>query len=533
MDVDTGLLLQMHRKKKYGEVMIAKKVLNLKLRPKQEEIIREFFAKGKEGKPKYEEFLLVCGKKGGKTFLTATINLIIIYKLIIGEDFFKRFNIIPQDVYLLNTCAGKEQSIKVYLNQVKGVLSLSPFLQQFLDRNPTVDEVKFKIPKYDNNLILKAQSSRSTSSLGYLCFSVTFDELAWFQDNSARNCSKEVYAALFPNIKPFRGWGYSFILTSPSDTGSWFCSHYEFAKNSDKKLVIEYSTWEMNPGISRESLDEEFKRDFDKATMDYGGKFIEAIGGAFHPEVIDKAIKLDIRDISIKDKRERVIALDPALKKDAYSLAMGYADDYKLCVDYVTLWQGRRDNPVKISEVEDHIRYLCKTYSITRIVLDQRYSASTIQRLGDEGLPIFETFFNMSYKQLIYQNLKEKLNMGEVFLPHHERVKAEFLALRRKGMGSNIRYEAPTSGPVQTDDMCDAVANCCYQLSQLRIEGSGTGDFALDGEEVLVDEESIKAKLKELSPEAKKRKEEEFKKQRKFEEAEAKKIQDAGGFQIG
>ncbi|KKL04923.1 hypothetical protein LCGC14_2611200 [marine sediment metagenome] len=154
MDVDTGLLLQMHRKKKYGEVMIAKKVLNLKLRPKQEEIIREFFAKGKEGKPKYEEFLLVCGKKGGKTFLTATINLIIIYKLIIGEDFFKRFNIIPQDVYLLNTCAGKEQSIKVYLNQVKGVLSLSPFLQQFLDRNPTVDEVKFKIPKYDNNLIL-------------------------------------------------------------------------------------------------------------------------------------------------------------------------------------------------------------------------------------------------------------------------------------------------------------------------------------------------------------------------------------------
>jgi hypothetical protein len=522
--------LKLHRKMNYGELDIAEKVLNLKLRPKQKEIIKNFFTKDEKGKPKYEEYMLVCGKKGGKTFLTACMNLILVYKLLLIEDFFKKWEIIPQDIYLLNTCAGKDQSVKVYLNQVKGMMMLSPFLKEF-KINEMTDELHFRIPGYKNKIILKAQSSRSTSSLGYLCFSVTFDELAWFEDNTNKNSSKEVYGALFPNIKPFRGWGYSFILSSPSDTSSWFYSHYEFAKNSAKKMVIQHPTWVMNPGISRESLDEEFKRDYDKACMDYAAEFIENVGGAFTVDAIEKALQLDVRDVGVPDKRPRIISLDPGLKHDAYALAMGYGDEnYKVRIDYVRYWFGTRSNPVKIREVEDFIRYLCKKYIVTKIVLDQRYSASTIQTLDAEGLPIFETFFDGGYKQKMYQTFKEKLNMGEVLLPRDEKVKNELVALKRKGTGASIRYEAPTSGPVKTDDVADAVANCVYQLSLLNSESEGTDDFAIDGLEVKYDDDEDK--LKKMSDDEK---EKYFKAKKEREEAERKeemRIEAEGGFII-
>ena len=531
--MDENYFLQQHRKHNYNEVEIAEKVLNLKLRPKQKEIVEKFFIKDKDGKPKYQEYMLVCGKKGGKTFLTAAINLILVYKLLLVEKFFDnpKWEIVPQDIYLLNTCAGKDQSISVYLNQVKGMITLSPFLQHFQGKVNT-DEVQFKIPEYDKfKLILKAQSSRSTSSLGYCCFSVTFDELAWFQDSNNKNSAGASYAALYPNILPFNGWGYSLILSSPSDTGSWFYGHYDFAKSSPKRMVIQYPTWVMNPNITRESLDEEFKRDYDKSMMDYGAVFIEAIGGAFTPESIEKALVLDLRDISVKDKKQRVLALDPGLKHDAYALAFGYIDiNFKVHIDYVRYWFGTRNNPVRIKEVEDFIEYLWGKYIISKIVLDQRYSASTIQRLGDKGLPIFETFFDGGYKQKMYQVFKEKLNMGEVFLPRDERTKNELVALKRKGSGANIRYEAPTTGPVKHDDMADAIANCIYQLSLLREESEGTDDFALDGNDVTFEDEKI---TNEMTPQEKERIIKSKKEKEEREKEEIEKIENEGGFTVG
>ena len=513
---DEKLLLDIHRNKKYDEMEIVDKVLHLTLRPMQRKIVREFFEVDKKtGKPLFEEYMLVCGKKGGKTFLTVCMNLILVYKLLLIPNIFKKFELIPQDVYLLNTCAGKTQSMDVYLNQVKGMLTLSPFLNRFV-KAINRDEVIFRIPNHDTSIILKAQSSRSTSSLGYLTYSVTFDELAWFQDSANRITSKEVYSALFPNIKPFNGFGYSFILSSPSTTNSWFYSHYEFALKSKTKMVIKKATWEMNPNITRESLEEEFQRDPDKAAMDYGAEFVENIGGAFTVEAVERALVLDNRDITVSDKRMRMIALDPGLKHDAYALAMGYIDNnFKVYIDYVRYWVGTRNNPVQIREVEDFLEYLNSKYILNKIVLDQRYSASTIQRFGAKGYPIFETYFDGGYKQKMYQVFKEKLNMSEVLLPRDEKVKSELIALKRKGNGANIRYEAPSMGPVKSDDMADAIANCVYQLSMLKEEGFGCDDFAIDG---VID-----------IPQERKT-DEQIQREKKILEAEAKKIEDEGGF---
>jgi len=534
--VDIDYLIKKHRMMKLGPVEIAEQVFKLKLWPQQKWLLKTFFQTKKDGRPLYKEQMLICGKKSSKTFTTCVFNLILIYKLILMENVFNndRWNIVQQDIYLMNTCAGKEQSVKVYLNQAKGIASQSPFLAQFMEV-PRTDELRFKIPGSKKKLVLKAQSSRSTSSLGYTSFSNTFDELAWFMDANNRSSAKEAYSSLSPNIIPFNGYGYNFILTSPADDNSWCYSHFEYSKGVADHLVLQKSTWEMNPNYTEADFENEKKRDYERWCTDWKGEWIKSISGAFHPEVIEKAITLDIRDIAVKDKRQRVIALDPALKHDAYALAMGYIDEkYKVFVDYVHYWIGSRDKPIKISEVEEHVKYLYKNYNVSLIVLDQRYSANTIQRLQAEGLPIYETFFDGGYKQRMYQTFKEKLNMKEVFLPHHARLKSELIALRRLGTGAHIRYEAPTSGAVKTDDLADATANCVHQLVLLNDGlGGGTDDFAIDGESVLLDEESIKAKMKLMSPEERAKIQLEIKKRKEQEKAEIKKIEDQGGFCCG
>jgi len=534
--MDINFLIQQHRMRKLDEIQIAEEVLGLKLWPQQKWLLKEFFQTKSDGRPKFEEWMLICGKKSSKTFITGVVNCILVYKLLLMPNIFKndKWQLVPQDIYMLNTCAGKDQSIQVYLNQLKGIISQSNFMQQFAEA-PRTDEQRFRIPNSKNKIVLKAQSSRSTSSLGYTTFSNAFDELAWFMDANNRSSAKECYNSLSPNIKPFNGWGFNFILTSPSDDNSWAYQHFVFSKESTKCLVLQKSTWEMNPNYKEEDFEEAKKRDYERWCTDWKGEWIKAISGAFHPEAIEKATTLDIRDISVKDKRQRVISLDPALKHDAYALAMGYIDDkYKVYVDYAHYWQGTRDNPVQLKEVEDFIRYLYKNYNISKIILDQRYSANTIQKLSSEGLPIYETFFDGGYKQRMYQTFKEKLNMNELFLPHDEKVKSELIALRRLGSGAHIKYEAPTSGAVKTDDMADAVANCVHQLVLLSEgEGGGTDDFAIEGESILLDEESIKNKIKEMTPEQLVRHKEEVKRVKEQEEKEVKQVEEAGGFIAG
>lgn len=108
-------------------------------------------------------------------------------------------------------------------------------------------------------------------------------------------------------------------------------------------------------------------------------------------------------------------------------------------------------------------------------------SQESILTLKAEGYTAVETFFTNKYKNEIYTNFLEKLNIGKIrtfgkppsttlnaFPPYQEgwldQTKLELKYLNRITAGNTVYYAAPTTGAVQTDDFADILANLTHRL---------------------------------------------------------------------
>jgi len=504
-------VLANHQLNRMSITEFAKKELQLKLWDKQIKILEDFYESGKL------ELLLVCGKKSSKTTMAAIIACYEVYCLLRLGNPHKHFNILEgQPIYVLNTCTGKKQAQNIFLNYVKSMVSKSRFLTLFLSDVFTADEIRF-----DYNIRVMSQSSNSISSLGYTCICTMFDELAWFRDTSGNFSGKAVYDSLKPNLKPFGKAGKSIVFSSPGPKSGVFYKIYLDSSAYDSTFMIQLPTWEINPTISRESLDEEFRKDPLKARMDWGAEFVDISGTALNSTKIDEAVAHDNMDIyNFTDKvNEYVLALDPGLKHDAYAISFGHKESEVPVIDFNSAWQGTTTEPVDIEEVENFIRMVCARLNVVLIVLDQHQSASTIQKFRKEGYNIKETYFSAPYNVAIYTNLIEKLNTNKIKLPNVQELIMEMKALKRVGAGKYAKYEAPTSGAVTHDDRVDATANCTYQLEILykEVEDMGTDDFGCDGK---VYDEEDGDKDKEQSNVVKKDKKQGTDKSKKEEEVD-------------
>ncbi len=466
-------VVQNHRLNKYSIAEFAREVLKLSLWPEQEKALVSFYESGKI------EFLMVCGKKSGKSFMAAVISLYEIYKLLLIENPQQHYGLLENSpIYSLNTCVSKGQAENILLEYVKSMVKGSEFMSMYLVDNAfTASEVEFK-----KNLRILAQSSNSVSSLGYTCIITLFDELAWFRDTTGNFSGKAVYDALKPNIKPIGKDGKSIILSSPGDKKGVFYKIYTDTSKYDTTFLLHAPTWVMNPSISREDLNDDFDKDPQKSAMDWGAEFIDTLGVALNTQKIDEAVQHDNLDVSRTTGKDfdYIIALDPALRSDRFALALGHMEDDETIIDYVRTWGGTPTNPVIIEEVEDFVRMICKNFRVVLIVLDQHQSASTIQRFTKEGFNIKETTFTAKYNVQIFSSLNERLNMGKIKLPNDLDLIAELKSLQRKGAGQFAKYEAPTSGAMTFDDLCDVTANVNWQLQVLNEIDIGTDSFACD-----------------------------------------------------
>lgn len=108
-------------------------------------------------------------------------------------------------------------------------------------------------------------------------------------------------------------------------------------------------------------------------------------------------------------------------------------------------------------------------------------SQESILALKTEGYTAVETFFTNKYKNEMYTNFLEKLNAGKVktfgkapeiildaFPPFQigwlEQAKLELKYLNRITSGNTVYYAAPDTGPIQTDDFADVLANLSHRL---------------------------------------------------------------------
>lgn len=430
-------------------------------------ILIEFFSGN------FMELIMLMGRKSGKSVRAAKIALFYVYKFVSDPKYRDNFNLIPgQPVYILVVSVTAEQAENIIIDYCKGFTKRSWYMRNFLnERKQRADELTFETP--EGPVIIRGQGSSSGAMRGYPCIVVIFDELAHFVETGGRMSGKRVYEALKPNIAIFRDEGKIIVLTTPGGKSGivWDLNCLYEQKKLSKTMLKCAPTWEMNLDVSKEFLKSEEEKDPVTFACEYGANFYETMDAFLESWKVDKCVREGEMVLPPPGPWDYYITMDPAIKKDAYSVALAHMEGSKPVIDFIKKFQGTRREPVDIAEVERFAANLCKDYSVRKIGIDQNQSASTVQNFKREGLPIEETPFTSQYNMAIYERLKRFIYAKpeeRLVLPPYPPAVMELKMLQIKRLSNRFSVSAPKG---HEDDCADVIANALFMMTKETFKG--------------------------------------------------------------
>ncbi len=226
---------------------------------------------------------------------------------------------------------------------------------------------------------------------------------------------------------------------------------------------VNLPTWEVNPSISRDWLEQERSRDPDLFRVEFGAEFTNNIAAFLDSHLIDAAVNYARGSLPPleKFKGSYYLSLDPAKgSRDLYTAVIAHYDGASLVIDlfhqFQPTWSDGTKMQVSIAQVEDWILEQHQSYGFSEVVLDQYNSQSTIQRLSGQ-LKIRELTWSAPSKTEAYSKLRELANGGNLELYPHPKAIGQLknLTVRYRANGT---WDVTGGTGASVDDFAAALA---------------------------------------------------------------------------
>ena len=466
---------------------------------------------------KFEELVLVLGRRSGKSFLVSAMALYELYRLISMGHPQARYGLMEFDeVVILNVARNEEQAKKAIFSKIKQTVLASPFFAPYIgkdtelemrfytehDREENVRRKEQNINLFAGSLVLRCGSSNASGLVGLTCWTIIMDEVAAMAgDNPESGVDYALYDDLKPSLATFGRDGKMMLLSNPKGPLGLLYDLHENRQEDPTTLVMRLPTWLTNPNIDKEWLDGQKKKDPQEFQMQYGAEFgASSSDPMFNSEDVDRMFS----SMSMVKRKEMAgglfeyfCHLDPARTSEYYALVIAHTENMyghigpdfqplkRVVIDHIHFWNPKTKNqPVKESEVEDYVIHLHNKFKFKQVSIDQWNSQSSLIKLQSMRVPIVERQFNKEYKEKIYTELSQlvrddridiyDLSGGEykdldsktMSLNEIQEAKIQFLFLQKKWKGKRYYIEA-LSG--YKDDICDAIAAVSYECLTSRI----------------------------------------------------------------
>lgn len=453
-----------------------------------------------------KELLLACGRRGGKTFLASIISAYESYKLIIKDNPQEYYHMAEDEIIkIVNVASSGDQALELATqiqNRIFNSEWFLPYIASFNDSELNL-RTKHDIKKMKNEekLYGKPLKRRSTIRIESLLCSARgsrggsvivalFDELAHFIDNEGNRGGKAVYEGLTPSGATFGKDSKIICISSPFTKSGIFYDLFSTSFEDKETRMLQLPTWEMNPNIDFDFLNNRYKKNPDSFWTEYGAQFSTTVTGFFKfPEKIDECVSVikyeDSYDEEGKPKKipiyrpetERApgrfryyVAMDPATDCNGYALAMVHCEQDNIGRQIVVVDKWKKwsvDDPefsaydfIDIEIIDNYVIRLTRDFRVSKIVYDQFESAASIQKFVKLGIDAVKTHFSRQYNMKIYKNLRSIIYDKRLSLLHNEEGIKELKYLQEKKVGKKqFIVEAPKSGDVTTDDYADVLAN--------------------------------------------------------------------------
>jgi len=443
---------------------------NHPLWPEQVKILDKFYAKDKEGKRKYNELLFDAGRQGGKTFTAAFILCTELYRLLMLPDPHKYYNISrARDIVLFMSAAGATQTLTTIFPTVKNLIEISPFLSQYADQcRATTGVIKF--PK---KITIEAVGSNVKTAVGRTVKAYVAEEVNSVGTDMGNLTPGEQYHKLSKSTTMFMPFGEDIRVAISSKT-----SGYDFLSQTimnakenhlDRTLIIQKTTEQLNPHITKEVLEEERLRDEDSYEMEYFGR--GGVGHRFFKRVVSDRIKFHERNIftipQVKTSGEFVpdfisprfeydnnstmyiLGLDPSSINDPFGVSVvHYTTDDQIVVDGATCFRPDKKREIDPSRVRMFLEHLISVVPFSYCAFDIALYNETRQMIESKGVQTVKHIVNLDD----WNQFKNQCVAGLVHMPHESYLINELEELVVK----NNKVDHPPSG---TKDILDSICN--------------------------------------------------------------------------
>lgn len=458
---------------------------------------------------KFQELLLVLGRRSGKSFLTAVITLYEVYRFLMMGHPQDRYPIMEFDIItILNVAVSEGQAKMAIFDKIRQLAESSPYFVQSIGKSTQLEmffltdhdkeENKRRVERGQEPMVgtiqLKSGHSSASGMVGGTMAVIIIDEMAEMAPASAEGgTDDELYDKLKPAISTFGRDGKMICISNPLGPYGKFYKLYEDSFEDNMVLMAQLPTWLSNPYIEQAYLDQQKKKNPDTYHVYYGAKF----GSSGSDTWINEAhIKRAFEHLGHTRRANngapltRYFAhLDPAKSSDYYTLVVCHAEPMenaigpdgkplqRVIVDHMHIWRPKGKNqPINSDEVDTYILQLATRFKFAQISYDQWNSQGSITKLTSHGLLAVNKTFDMKYKASIYGELYELFNDGRIVFYNQDTVyennsvveellevtecRKQFINLQRKFNGKSFKIEAL---PGFHDDFPDAVAACAYE----------------------------------------------------------------------
>ena len=472
-DLDYTDRLSLHLNASTNPVFFAENeyFLNLSLWPMQKKTLTDFYS----NHPPINELILIWGMRSSKTFMASLIACYEIYKLHRFEDPAVHYGLAPgSEIFLINVATGEDQARDTIFAQEKAKIDHSPWFQSLKYRERTNE---FRFP--EKNIVVRAGGCNSASLVGKTDKVVLFDELSRFKTEGGRMSGKMVYDSLGRGTATFGEEGIKVVISSILTEKDLIIELYNQAQYIPSMMASRAPTWEINPNITRESLESEFQKDHRAAGRDFAN--IPWIGGSTYfnnTEILRPDLKLDniITSGGITDgfssvvvnnesrtaqatmNHTCIITGDPAVQRDGFGLAMGYFDwnKNKIIIPLAYRFEPKLGeiDPLEIKRI---ILMLCNTYPVYEVVFDTWNYPETCQEIEQKGIPVTQHTVRLEdyerVKDLLFEDMVDIVDYPPLWR------EMENLVLKRLKVDHQ---------PGFSKDISDAVCNVCWAFSEDR-----------------------------------------------------------------
>jgi len=276
----------------------------------------------------------------------------------------------------------------------------------------------------DKNVKLQLLSSWTNTAVGRTSKLVVFDEISYFEENTGKRGAWEIYTRLSKSTDTLGKHGKVIAISSPKHPNDIIMTLAKNYQDDPSALVYITPTWEVNPNLTFESLWEEHKHNPAEFWRDYGCKptittMLEFPDGV-KLEGENKALLHDHIDHSYL----RVLAIDPAVRNDAFGLAFGYlSEDGTVVVDGAYRFTREIDQPfISPREIKEYLKDIILRYNIFAVVFDTWMYPELIEWMRDDlGLIVVQHIV----KKEDYDRWKEMQDEGTVKVCEYDVLRKE------------------------------------------------------------------------------------------------------------